>query len=79
MYYGGVIRNEGKFMNAVKAVKHPKYMESSTFNDSGLIFLSEKFDGPYATLEGTSYPEGGSKLTVAGHGGKSMNIIYVVQ
>ncbi|KAF9576121.1 hypothetical protein EC968_000189 [Mortierella alpina] len=72
IYIGGVVVNTGeKLAKFVKSVQYPGFNASTGTNDIGLVFLQEKVDGPYALIEGTSYPEEGSKLMVAGNGGKS--------
>ncbi|KAF9289834.1 hypothetical protein BGZ68_008557 [Mortierella alpina] len=64
-YLGGI---NFKPLKPVKVVVHPKFARATLVNDIGLEFLPEKVDGPYALIEGTSYPEEGSKLMVAGYG-----------
>ncbi len=67
MYLGDLISAKGQHFSVVKSVEHPNHYAMN--NDIGLVFLSDKVAGPYASFEGSSYPEAGSKLTVAGHGG----------
>ncbi|KAF9948425.1 hypothetical protein BGZ72_009660 [Mortierella alpina] len=66
-YLGGTVQKTGKLVKAVKSFSHDNYVHKASANDIGIVFLSEKVDGPYASTEG-GYPEGGSKLTVAGYG-----------
>ncbi|KAF9285274.1 hypothetical protein BGZ68_004001 [Mortierella alpina] len=58
-FLGSVVHGKGKHFKVVKSVVHPEYDVKAFVNDLGLIFLSDK---------GAFYPEGGSKLTVAGFG-----------
>ncbi|KAF9957900.1 hypothetical protein BGZ72_001184 [Mortierella alpina] len=73
VYLGSVKEGKGKHLKIAKAVMHPEYNSPGSTNDIAVVFLPEKVEGPYALIEGTSYPEGGSKLTVAGHGSTSFN------
>ncbi|KAF9285511.1 hypothetical protein BGZ68_003790 [Mortierella alpina] len=73
VFLGGVALGVGKKLKYEKAVSHPEYYQTASVNDIAVAFLPEKADGPYASIEGTSYPDEGSKLTVAGYGSESMN------
>ncbi|KAF9285275.1 hypothetical protein BGZ68_004002 [Mortierella alpina] len=67
VYLGSVKKKKGRHLRIVKAVRADSD-NSIGANDIAVAFLSEKVDGPYALIEDTSYPEEGSKLTVAGFG-----------
>ncbi|KAG9321741.1 hypothetical protein KVV02_005087 [Mortierella alpina] len=84
VYIGGVERNKGKHLQVAKTVMCPEFNRTSRVGDIAVVFLPEKVDGPYASYEGTSYPEAGSELTVAGYGatdadGTTSDILLKVQ